>query len=1014
MADPLEELFGPVKTPEAAPPSPQAAGPDPLEQMFGPAKGVAPPPPVSPHPGLLANDPADSDTVAMLKNAGTGAVKGVAGTLLDLPNMVVEYLTPVGVGKKLLAAGAGALERRYSTDETRALKDAADRLAARTGLGPSTEDVLGVTGEYVPETTAGKIGQKAAEGFAGAAVLPIGATSSLGKFAANLVGGAASGAAGGLAREGAERVTDNKLVQAAAELAGNVATPLAGGAVSKTVGKLAQPVIDTVGSAASRLTERGQRAAAGTLLRDAVRGDPEEVARIAERAEPFIPGGSRMASEATGDIGLESLDRARRTADPDGYGNRFLKWLSDNQANRHQYIQGLQDGDPMAVKSSVNRLFDDMNEAWDIAEDSARQGVRWTTDDIGRGVDAETIGPDMLALLERQQRAARAASSRIFDALERRNRNMEVGPLKAGRAQVYRGLTPEELTGVTKAEQEIGRFITGYGDVVPFNRVRALEKKLTDAMATERSANGKSQAWRRLSLTKDALRNALSAAALTTAEREAQAVARGRMKEQDTLAAVLRGVEADIGAEISDAFRGVRDVGGVAGSAPVSGAGVGAGDGAAGAAGAGLGKAPPVRYLPAANRPPRPSPADPPVANFTDRDRADLRRATEGWRDQARTFEKGSVGQALGTDGRGDFRLNASAVPSRFFRAKEQGGNTMDQFLEAAGPRGQAMARDYAIERMWSATADRNGNIDPDKLAKWRENHGPALSRIEGLSDQLVSVEGAQRALADVAADRARAVKDFQKTMAGKLLGVEDPGEVGRVVTGALARPDGAAKMRQMVSAVQHDPDALDGLRKSVLDEIHDKKNVDGATFRNYLRNNRAALEVVFTPDQMKALDAIDLDIAARQHATTAQQIPGGPNTARDLARAMAVRSKDREQGVSLLSILAGAFAGNVVWGAEGAAATAGAIAGTEALRRVWRRMKNAGMNNVDDLIDRAMFDPKLLAELLRAAPPNPGPLLNRVVTKMGVRALQGGLPNPEQDDEPGPWRPRITPERKN
>ena len=72
MADPLEELFGPVKTPEAAPPSPQAAGPDPLEQMFGPAKGVAPPPSASPpRPGLLANDPADSDRVDIAKNIGT-------------------------------------------------------------------------------------------------------------------------------------------------------------------------------------------------------------------------------------------------------------------------------------------------------------------------------------------------------------------------------------------------------------------------------------------------------------------------------------------------------------------------------------------------------------------------------------------------------------------------------------------------------------------------------------------------------------------------------------------------------------------------------------------------------------------------------------------------------------------------------------------------------------------------------------------------------------------------------
>lgn len=1011
MADPLEELFGPVKTPEAAPPSPQAAGPDPLEQMFGPAKGVAPPPSASPpRPGLLANDPADSDRVDIAKNIGTGAVKGAAGTLLDLPNMAVEYLSPVGAGKKLLAAGAGALERRYSTDETRALKGAADTLAARTGLGPSTEDVLGVTGEYVPETTAGKIGQKAVEGLTGAAVLPLGATSSVGKFAANLAGGAASGAAGGTALEVAKGQTDNKMIQAAAELAGNVATPLAGGALAK----VAKPATDIVTGALARRTEAGRRAQAGADLRAMVSGDPEEVARRAAAAEEFVPGSKRMSGEATRDAGLESYDRAKRTAN-ETYAQRFKATIDANEAARHNYIAGLSDGDPMAVRNSVRSTFDDLNRLHDLIEENVGSTARADADAVGVGRRAEEVGPDMRSALDAAHEAARARASALYQALERRGLRMEVSPILKDIRRLYTRLTPEEAAGILKSENTIRRLIAKYQDVMPLKNVRGLSALVTDAMATERAANAgqKTAAWNRLRAVKASIENGISDAALTQAERDAQEVARGRMQEQDSLAAILRGLETDLGAEVGALGR-AEGSGGLAATARAE-PGLAAGDGAAGAAGAGLGKAPPVRYLPAANRPTRPRPADPLPANLTDRDRADLKDANAQWGAQARTFQKGSVGEALKRDGRGDFTRVDAAVPSLFFRPGETGGARMDQFLKASGPQGEAMARDYAVERMWDAVTNKStGEINPDKLAKWRANHREALSRIPGLDDQLSSVENAQRAVAEAAAARKDAVTTFQKTTAGKLLGVEDPDALRRTVGTALASRQGAAEMRQLVNTVRGDPDALQGLQRAVLDHVHDARNVAGANYRNYLRQHRAALETVFTPDQMKALDAIDLDIGARQAALNGQQIPGGPNTAKDFIAAQAQRQPGGRP--SILGIFTGIYASTLGFGVGPVTATKVAASGAlaEYGRQKIQQLKTLGYDGVDKLIDDAMFEPKLLAELLRTAPPNPKPLMDRVVSALKVRALQGGLPNPEQDDEPGPWRPRITPERKN
>ena len=929
--------------------------------------------PVSPHPGILANDPKDGDWTDVGKNIATGAVKGGFGM-----DTVIDYFTPLGGAKKLAGIGAQIAEKEgYIKPETR---DAILDKTNQAGVpGLNAETALRTTGEYVPETAEGRIGQAAVANAVGG-IGPGG----LGRMAVDAGIGAVSGAVGAGAREVGEATgIKNPIALGALDVAGNLGTAVGLHGVARTAAKVG----DEIAQNRYRKTEAGQDAIVGERLRSNLSegADAEEVAKRLDMPD-YVPGSTRVTGEKSGDAGLAELDRELTTRDADYRGN----WLERRNANdeaRLEYAQGLAKGDPLAVQRTVKQTFDDLDNAAGEIVDSYRTSADDLAAGLGQGRRAEDVGPDMRELLETRHKTAREAASRIYRALEARGRSMEVAPLKQGWAATYRRLTSEDRAGIIPAERTIGKFISGYGDVVPFNRVRSLDKLITDAMATERNANGKSAAWGRLSLLKGSLNDALSSAALSQAERDAQAVARGQLKEQDSLAAILRGLETDIGAEVA-AGRSASGAADVAGQARAV-DGVGAGDGAAGTAGAGLAAPAPVRYLPAADRKVRPSPPDPPSATFTDTDRADLRRANTGWASQARTFGKGSVGQVLATDGRGDFKLNASAAPSRFFRAGEQGGDAMRQYTEAAGPRGAALAQDYAVERMLNAAADtRNGRIDPKKLASFTKAHRAALDTMPELRDRMTSVENAERLFDDAARARKDAADAHRATLAGKLMGVEDPSEMSRKIGTVLQSAEGPKQMRTLMAEVRKSPEALEGAQKAVIDHMLATSDLKGQSFVNYLKKHRDALAEVLTPEQLQGIERIAADIGAKQRSTGKQTaVPGRSTTAIDLVRDMLTQGASRPMAPAEAADAAVAnaplFVGLNPKAAIGIGAAAGAAAKVQNI--IWN-FRNAGLDDINRITRQAMLDPKLAAILLREQPPR--------MTKTWMDHLQRDLAN--------------------
>lgn len=981
--------------------------------------------PTSPHPGFLANNPDDSTAVDIAKNVGTGLVKGAAGTVLDMPNMFVEYLTPVGGIKKAVAAGADALEKRYSTDETRALKEATAGLAKRTGIGPSSEDVLARTGEYVPETALGRIGQTAVAGAIGGLgpTTGIRGAAILGRMAGDAAIGGLAGGVGGATRESAATVTDNPIALGAAELVGNLGTAVGAHTLARTGAK----ALDELAQSKYRGTAAGQGALAGHELRRNIEAgvNPEDVAKRLETPD-FVPGSDRLTGEKSGSKGLARLDRELMTGDQD-YQAQWVKRLEDNQTARQLYAKGLQQGDPMAVQEAVKNAFDRLTLAQDEVVNNLRQSADVAGDALGRGRIGEQVGPDMRVLLRQKRLELREPAQRIFEELRRRNKNMEVAPIITGERNVYGNLTDEAKKSLSAAEQSIRHSIGRYGDVMPYQNIRDLEANVNTAIA--KATPGSPEAFR-LGEIKDSIRDAVAGAAKTQAERDAEAVLRGQMKEQDTFAAVLRKLEADIGLSAADAARDGRAAAGAAGPAP-AGSAVGDGAGAAGAEGAGVGRAPGVRYLPAAGRKTRSGPPDPPVATFTDTDARDLSSAISQWRNQARIFDRGSVGAARQKTGRGDYVMDPAKVPGQFFKPGETGGTSMDEYLEAAGddaPRAIAMARDYAIERMRAAATNREtGLLDPKKLRIWAEEHANALDRIPDLRGQMRSVESAERAVADAAKQRKIEFDTFQKSAAGKFLGAQDPITVRRLATTALEAKDGPAKMRSLMAEMQDSPDAVDGLRKAVIEQIYDTKDVTGATFQNYLKNHREALQEVFTPEQMRGLDLIAADIGARQQTVSkGVRLPGNVNTAADLVRAMQARGNARPPTAAEAAAQTAA-AGPLFFGFDlvGVAKSVGSAVGLAKAQNMLHNMRNAGMDNVDDLIKGAMLDPKLAAVLLRKPPPRLTKTwvqqftndLDRRLVQHSLFATSTSKPKRDEKNSEQPadyvWRPRVTPAPK-
>jgi hypothetical protein len=229
-----------------------------------------------------------------------------------------------------------------------------------------------------------------------------------------------------------------------------------------------------------------------------------------------------------------------------------------------------------------------------------------------------------------------------------------------------------------------------------------------------------------------------------------------------------------------------------------------------------------------------------------------------------------------------------------------------------------------------------------------------------------------------VAAARKQELNDYQKGVVGRLLGLQDPSDVSRVVGGAFSSQSPATAFKRLAAEMRGNPEAMAGLRKAVADHIllRLKSNTEAATsgtnllksdqFQTFMRQNEPALREIFSPGEIAVMKAIAEDLHQANRSNTAMKLPGRSNSPQDLVAQLQQANQPQSWLSRLItsgaSIGAGTLATGGPWGG------AAALLGTEALGA----LRRAGVQKIDDIITEAMLNPDLARTLLAKAPTTP------------------------------------------
>jgi hypothetical protein len=387
-----------------------------------------------------------------------------------------------------------------------------------------------------------------------------------------------------------------------------------------------------------------------------------------------------------------------------------------------------------------------------------------------------------------------------------------------------------------------------------------------------------------------------------------------------------------------------------------------------------------------------------PVANLDAVAAARLQAASAATKARVSTFDTGPVGDALRKAGNStDYKMADSSVPGQFWKAGPNGAENVQAYREAAGasgPPNMNPLHDAAAESLRNE-AMKDGMIDPGKFATWQKRYANALRELPpDLNAKFSNAASASDAVADAAEARKGAIDGYQKSVAGKFLGLTAPEDVTKTVAGIFGAKDAVRQMTSLAKKVASDPDAREGLRRAVADTILAKaksvtengasgvENINAATFQKFIRDNRATLKAAgFSDQEVGSMHAIGQDLQRSQRTLQATRLERQSNTAQDIIKA--IEAGNAGHPVSLLNKLAlGAMGGFETHGMTGAGVGAALGLGEHLLAA--KRM--AGLAKANTLVRDAMLNPELALTLLKRAPIKPGLGSEAVLTKLLAR----------------------------
>ena len=829
------------------------------------------------------------------------------------------------------------------------------------------------------------------------------------RLAESMLGDAKSGAAvtrnaltGGAAGATAEMAQDNvpeqyrPLAAILGSLVGGTFGALAEGATRRTLGAAAQKVgefTDPMRGAAGVERTAARRLAAGL---DAA---PEETVAAIDAAGPSPSGAPRTLAEVTGDRGAATMQAAAKRTDAKPFEDLAARQAQEQAAalKRIQTTGGASDMAP-ALEAHAKRVDDLLTRIDDVAQ---ARGQRIAADLSAGRLDDVTAGEQMRGLLQDQRDATRRIESTLYKAVDP-DKTLVGTTRNLGKAhtEITGGASPlsKPLTGEPKA---ITKAISALPEQVPFSDLVALKERITTAMREERRAAGKSGTWRQLSQYNNAIRQDINAPIRALAKEQAAAVKAGTLAPEDTWVAKIRQINDELDRHAAAFGTLDEGAGGVRAGAEAAGPGRAGTAGAVGGEPAGAPSSTGVSAGEPAAAAVTPgellgAPVDAGAAQR-------LARANEVTIQRVNTFDTGLHKQALARPSDTmPYTMRAEQFPGKVFAKGPTGGVNVMNYRSAVGDAAALpVLEGHAIDSVVEAAARPDGTLDPRKITKWRSDHSEALRSFPALDARLTNATTASETAARVAAARRAKVDASQKSVAASLAGVHDPAELTARIGAIFKRADGVTQMQKLRRSLRGDPDALNGLRRAVVDHIEGLaveeakdlggKTINGARLATFIRDNTETLKAAgFTDPEIKQMAALG-DEAARAAEVLRSARPAPNKEALLIQDILHLGAESRSSPTSLLLNVAvrSAIHSALPTALGGPLAGAVTFLGAAAVNA----LRAKGLQHVDELFHEALLDPDLAKRLLKTlTPKNAKPVVNAFRQQVMRSALGGAL----------------------
>jgi hypothetical protein len=446
--------------------------------------------------------------------AGRAGVQAVPGAIAGLP--ALAYDGTIGFLENMTRQAYNVGARALGTEEV-GYRDPFKMTNAVTSLGEAGADALGLP---KPETEGERIavagGQTAIEALSGAGLAKVGAKTVEGgarRVLTDLAEAPVTQAAiGGLAGAGGQVAAENE-VNPIWGVAGGLALGITGAAVPTLARQGYHSATNAMDRALLRSPEAREQAARARIYGAA--SDPEAALRELDEGAgaELVPGSKPTTFQATGDMGLGSLERELQTNNPEVFAQR----RADQNSARLESLRSVQgEGNAEEIVSFLRGQLNEIDRVTAGYEAQARSAAEEATDAIRFGDDADGIGNSIRGSMKGAEDEARRREKSLWDAVDP-DGSLTVPTQGAREAahRVYGNMTRAAEIGLTPEEKSIRELIASYRPVEAFRELNDLASQIKAAMRAELSSpgRGRTPAYARLVQLNEAIRSAITKSA---------------------------------------------------------------------------------------------------------------------------------------------------------------------------------------------------------------------------------------------------------------------------------------------------------------------------------------------------------------------------------------------------------------------------------------------------------------------------------------------------------------------